>query len=109
MLLSAVSALLWWDCLCNITVIAGCRLRAYKGPLYDYACVRSEYTNGHQTVIDEMLSSEACCMWCLVVLICCAALSDRVFWCSGCHAYSLGVSRGCPGMSRMMTVIDPVV
>ena len=105
MLLSAVSALFRWDCLCNITAIARCRLRAHKGPLYDYACVRSEYTNGHQTVIDEMLFSEACCMWCLVVLICCAGLSNRVFRCSGNRLFP-----GCvPGMSRIMTVIDPVV
>ena len=97
MLLSAVSALLRWDILCNIRAMARCELRAHKGPLYEYACVRSEYTKGHHAVIDEWLFSEACCMWCLVVLICCAGLSDRVFRCSGCHAYSPGVSRGGPG------------
>ena len=83
MLLSAVSLLLRWDFLCIIRTIARCRLRAQKGSLYDYACVQSEYTNGHQTVIDEWLFSEAGCIWCLVVLTCCAGLSDRVFRCSG--------------------------
>ena len=87
MLPSAVSVLLRWDFLCIIRTIARCRLRAQKGPLYDYACVRSEYTNGHQTVVDEWLFSGACCtgIWCLVVFICCAGLSDRVFRCSGSH------------------------
>ena len=97
MFLSAVSVLLRWDFLCIIRTIARCRLRARNGPLYDYACVRSEYTNGHQTVMDEWLFSEACCMWCVVVLICCAGLSDRVFRCTGSHTYSPGVHRGCPG------------
>ena len=35
-LLSTVSALLRWDCLCNITAIARGRLRAHKGPLHVY-------------------------------------------------------------------------
>ena len=82
---SAVSVLLRRDFLCIIRTVARCRLRAQKGPLYDYACVRSEYTNGHQTVIDEGLFSGPCCIWCLDVLICCAGLSDRVFRCSGSH------------------------
>ena len=82
MLPSAVSVLLRRDFLCIIRMIAKRRLRAQKGPLYDYACVRSEYTNGHQTVIDEGLFSGTCCIWCLDVLRCCAGLSDRVFGCS---------------------------
>ena len=53
MLPSAVSVSLQRDFLCIIRTIARRRLRAQKGPLYDYACVRSEHTNGHQTVIDE--------------------------------------------------------
>ena len=92
--LSAVSVLLRWDFLCIIRTIARCRLRAQKGPLYDYACVRSEYTNGHHTVIDEWLFSGTCCIWCLVVLICCAGLSDRVFRCSVSHH----IPRVCPGV-----------
>ena len=55
MLPSAVSVLLRRDFLCIIRTIARRRLRAQKGPLYDYACVRSEY---HQTVIDEELLVE---------------------------------------------------
>ena len=79
MLLSAVSALLRWDFLCNIRAIGRCGLGEHKGPLYDYACVGSEYTKRHHTVIDEWLFSEACCMWCLVVLLCYTGLSTRVF------------------------------
>ena len=95
MLHSAVSGLLRWDCLCNITAIARCRLEAQKGPLYDNACVRSEYTNGHQTAIDEWLFSGTCCtcIWCLDVLICCAGLSDRVFRCSGSHHITRDIPR----------------
>ena len=63
MLPSAVSVLLRWDFLCVIRTIARCRLRAQKGPLHDYACIRSEYTNGHQTVIDEGVFSGTCCIY----------------------------------------------
>ena len=34
---------------------------------------------GHQTIIDELLFSGTCCIWCLDVLICYAGLSERVF------------------------------
>ena len=98
MLLSAGSVLLRWDFLCIIRTIARCRLRAQKGPLYDYACVRSEYTNGHHTVIDEWLFRGTCCIWCLDELICCSGLSDRVFRCSRSHH----IPRCVPGMSRLM-------
>ena len=57
MLPLAVSVFASEDFLCLIRTIARRRLRAQKGPLYDYACVRSEHTNGHQTVIDEWLFS----------------------------------------------------
>ena len=90
---SAVSALLRWDFLSNIRAMARCGLGAHKGPLYGYACVRCGYTNGHHTEIDGLLIDVACCLWCLVVLLCCAGLSDRVFRCSGCHTYA----RVCPG------------
>ena len=42
-----------WDFLCNISAMLRCELGAHKGPLHDYACVRSEYTKGQHTVIDE--------------------------------------------------------
>ena len=93
---SAASVSLRRDFLCIIRTILRHRLRAQKGPLYDYACVRSEYTNGHQTVIDEGLFSGTCCMWCLDVLRCCAGLSDRVFRCFGSHHIPRDILRDIP-------------
>ena len=54
MLPSEVSVSLQRAFLCIIRTIVRRRLRAQKGPLYDYACVRSEHTNGHQTVNRRM-------------------------------------------------------
>ena len=102
MLPLAVSVSLQRDFLCLIRTIARRKLRAHKGPLYDYAYVRSEHTNGHQTVIDEWLFGGNSCIWCVDVLRCSAELSDRVFrgfWKSPCSpGYSPGyVPWGCPG------------
>ena len=82
--------------MCIIRTIARRRLRAQKGPLYDYACVRSEHTNGHQTVIDEWIFSGTCCILSLDVLRCSAGLSDRVFRCSGSHHIPRDVPRDIP-------------
>ena len=80
MLLSAVSALLRWDFLCNFRAIERCGLAAHKGPLYGYyACVRCWYTKGHHAAIDGLLIDVGC----LVVFLCCSGLSDRVLRCSG--------------------------
>ena len=68
MLPSAVSLSIQRVFLYIIRTIARRRLRAQKGPLYIDACVRSEHTKGHQTVIDEWIFSGTCCIWCLDVL-----------------------------------------
>ena len=95
MLLSAVSALLRWDFLCNFRAIERCGMGAHNGPLYGYACVQCWYTKGHYAAIDGLLIDVACCLWCLVVFLYCAGLSDRVFHMS--HLFPGSV----PGMSRI--------
>ena len=94
MLISPVSALLRWDTVCFFIAIEKYKLGARKAPLYDYACVRCWFTKGLHAAIDGLLIDVACCLCCLVVFLCCAGLSDRVF-------------PGVPGISRIKTDICP--
>ena len=96
MLITAVSALLRWDFVCNFRAIERYQLGAHKGPLYGYAYVRCWYTKGLHAAIDGLLIDVACCLCCLVAFLCCAGLSDRVFQCSGVPDVT-PVPRECPG------------